>query len=107
MVEKYHAIDELLVHGHCFNHARCQHHGMAHGLANYRQALYFALANMHERFAYLKYGLAAVLVFVGAKMLLVDFYKVPVVASLGVIFTILTLSVMISLRATRKLRRHS
>jgi tellurite resistance protein TerC len=55
------------------------------------RAMYFLLANMHERFHLLSYGLAIVLVFIGAKMLLIDFYKIPVVFSLG--FTAITLAV--------------
>jgi tellurite resistance protein TerC len=43
------------------------------------RAMYFLLANMHERFHLLSYGLAIVLVFIGAKMLLIDVYKIPVV----------------------------
>jgi tellurite resistance protein TerC len=66
------------------------------------RSLYFALAHLHERFAYLKYGLAAVLCFVGAKMLLADVYKLPTMVSLGVVFSILTISVIISLKATEK-----
>ncbi|MCR5867782.1 MAG: TerC family protein [Aquincola tertiaricarbonis] len=55
------------------------------------RAMYFLLANMHERFHLLSYGLAIVLVFIGAKMLLIDVYKIPVAVSLG--FTALTLAV--------------
>ena len=55
------------------------------------RAMYFLLANMHERFHLLSYGLAMVLVFIGAKMLLIDVYKIPVVYSLG--FTAITLAV--------------
>ena len=55
------------------------------------RAMYFLLANMHERFHLLSYGLAIVLVFIGAKMLLIDVYKIPVVFSLG--FTAVTLAV--------------
>jgi tellurite resistance protein TerC len=55
------------------------------------RAMYFLLANMHERFHLLSYGLAIVLVFIGIKMLLIDIYKIPVVYSLG--FTALTLAV--------------
>ena len=55
------------------------------------RAMYFLLANMHERFHLLSYGLAIVLVFIGAKMLLIDVYKIPVVYSLG--FTTITLAV--------------
>jgi len=62
------------------------------------RSLYFALAGMQEKFSYLKYGLAGVLAFVGAKMLIVDFYKIPILVSLGVIFGILAISVVASLR---------
>jgi tellurite resistance protein TerC len=55
------------------------------------RAMYFLLANMHERFHLLSYGLAIVLVFIGAKMLLIDVYKIPVAFSLG--FTAVTLAV--------------
>lgn len=55
------------------------------------RAMYFLLANMHERFHLLSYGLAIVLVFIGTKMLLIDIYKIPVAFSLG--FTMLTLVV--------------
>jgi tellurite resistance protein TerC len=66
------------------------------------RSLYFALAHLHERFTYLKYGLAAVLCFVGTKMLIVDIYKVPTLVSLAVVFSVLTISVIISLKATEK-----
>jgi tellurite resistance protein TerC len=62
------------------------------------RSLYFLLAGVVHRFVYLKYGLALVLVFVGVKMLLVDLYKVPVAASLGIIVTVLGLSIVASLR---------
>lgn len=62
------------------------------------RALYFLVADMSNRFAYLKIGLAAILVFVGAKMLLADLYKVPVWASLGVIGLVLATSIAASLR---------
>ena len=55
------------------------------------RAMYFLLANMHERFHLLSYGLAIILVFIGLKMLLIDVYKIPVVYSLG--FTAVTLAV--------------
>jgi len=61
------------------------------------RSLYFLLAGVVTRFAYLKIGLALVLVFVGAKMLLADAYKLPIVASLGVIAALLLLSVLASL----------
>ncbi len=62
------------------------------------RALYFALAGVMQLFHYLHYGLSAVLVFVGSKMVLTDVVgKVPVGISLGVIAGILTLSVVASL----------
>ena len=65
------------------------------------RSLYFLLADMNERFHLLKYGLAMVLVFVGAKMLVVDFYKVPIGLALGIVALILSSSVAASLYATR------
>ncbi len=66
------------------------------------RALYFLLAGMMNRFVYLKLGLAGVLVFVGAKMLVSGVYHLPVWASLLVIAGILATSVVASLRATRE-----
>jgi len=62
------------------------------------RSLYFALAGMMDRFHYLAYALSFILVFVGAKMLLVDIYKVPVGLSLGVIALSLAVAVVASLR---------
>ena len=66
------------------------------------RALYFLLADMASRFHLLKYGLALVLVFVGAKMLVAYWYKVPIGLALGVVGIILLASVLASLAATRK-----
>ena len=60
------------------------------------RALYFALAGIMQLFSYLHYGLSAILVFVGAKMLLTDIYKMPVGIALGVVAAILLLSVIAS-----------
>jgi tellurite resistance protein TerC len=65
------------------------------------RSLYFLLADLNGRFHLLKYGLALVLVFVGVKMLVVDFYKVPIGLALGIVFVILSTSVAASLIATR------
>jgi len=65
------------------------------------RAMYFLLADLIHRFVYLKLGLSAILVFVGVKMLLLDVYKVPIGLSLAVIGTLITVSVVASLRATR------
>jgi tellurite resistance protein TerC len=53
------------------------------------RALYFALAGMMRMFQYLHYGLAALLVFVGLKMIVASVYKLPVATALGVITAIL------------------
>lgn len=66
------------------------------------RALYFALAGIMQMFHYLAYGLAAILVFVGAKMMLVDFYKLPIGVALGVVAGILIVSVVASLLRPRK-----
>jgi tellurite resistance protein TerC len=60
------------------------------------RSLYFLLSGIMSRFAYLKYGLALVLVFVGTKMLIADIYKVPIVVSLGVVVLLLGGSVVAS-----------
>ncbi len=65
------------------------------------RSMYFFLADMIRRFEYLSMGLAAVLGFVGVKMLLIDVYKIPIAVSLGVIVSILAVSVVVSLRKTR------
>lgn len=61
------------------------------------RALYFTLAGIMEMFHYLHYGLSAVLVFVGTKMLLSEIYKIPIVASLLTIAAIVGLSVALSI----------
>lgn len=66
------------------------------------RALYFLLANVMDKFQYLKFGLSAVLVFIGAKMVIVDFYKIPVGTSLAVVAGILTISVLASLWKARE-----
>ncbi|MDQ2682508.1 MAG: TerC family protein [Chloroflexota bacterium] len=65
------------------------------------RALYFVLAGYLAGLKYLKPGLAAVLVFVGIKMLLVDVYKIHPLISLGVIMTILTIAFTASIRARK------
>jgi tellurite resistance protein TerC len=60
------------------------------------RALYFLLADLASRFHLLKYGLALVLVFIGTKMLIVEWFKIPVFLSLGVVAAILVTSVAAS-----------
>lgn len=69
------------------------------------RAMFFLLADLNTRFHLLKYGLALVLVFVGAKMLIADLYKVPIELALGIVALILASSVTASLIATRNSRR--
>ncbi|WP_298289261.1 TerC family protein [Novosphingobium sp.] len=74
------------------------------------RALYFALAAMIDRFAYLKYALAAVLVFIGSKIFVTDFLlggaKFPPVLSLGITFAIIGGGVAYSLWKTRGVPLH-
>ena len=62
------------------------------------RAMYFLLADMADRFSLLKYGLATVLVLIGAKMLLIDLYKIPVQVSLGAVAAVIAISIVLSLR---------
>jgi len=66
------------------------------------RSLYFALAGIIHRFWLLSYGLAVVLIFVGIKMILVDFYKIPIEWSLIFIACIITASVILSLKINPK-----
>ncbi|SYI21621.1 integral membrane protein TerC [Klebsiella pneumoniae] len=60
------------------------------------RAMYFLLAGVAERFSMLKYGLSVILVFIGVKMLIVDFYHIPVAISLGVVGGILAATLLIN-----------
>lgn len=60
------------------------------------RAMYFLLADLKDRFHLLTYGLGVILVFVGTKMLIVDWIKIPVGISLGVVGAILVLSMIAS-----------
>jgi tellurite resistance protein TerC len=61
------------------------------------RAMYFLMADLGNRFELLKYGLAVILVFIGTKMLIVDWYKIPVLVSLGVVASILVIAIISSL----------
>jgi tellurite resistance protein TerC len=65
------------------------------------RALYFLLADMHSRFAYLQEGLAIILAFVGVKMIIAEWYHIPTWLSLTVIAIVLTASIGFSLKADR------
>ncbi len=61
------------------------------------RSLYFALNGIMQLFRYLKIGLSMILVFIGIKMLIESWYKIPIALSLGVIASILAISVIASL----------
>ena len=61
------------------------------------RALYFLLAGLMHKFQYLGYGLGLVLVFVGGKMLVHDWYAIPIELSLGIVLAILTVAIVVSL----------
>lgn len=61
------------------------------------RSMYFVLASVVTKFTYLKVGLSAVLVFVGAKMLLMGVFKIPITVSLGVVVGILAVAVAASI----------
>jgi len=61
------------------------------------RALYFALAGIVDLFIYLKYGVAIILAYVGVKMLISDFFPIPVAISLLFIITCLAISIILSL----------
>lgn len=63
------------------------------------RALYFLLVGVMDRFVYLSTGLAVILAFIGAKMLLIDVWHPPIWLSLAVIVVVLTLTAILSLRA--------
>lgn len=65
------------------------------------RAMYFLLADLIHRFVYLKIGLSFILIWVGIKMALHDFYKVPTSISLTVIISVITISIAASLWKTR------
>ncbi len=66
------------------------------------RALYFALAGIIHLFHYLHYGLAVVLVFIGVKMTISHFYKVPTLISLSVVLGVLALSILASVLFPKK-----
>ncbi len=67
------------------------------------RSLYFVLAGAAERFKYVQPGLALVLVFVGVKMAIADWVKIPVLLSLGVIVLLVGGSIVASLVRTARL----
>ncbi|MBL0740691.1 TerC family protein [Chryseolinea lacunae] len=66
------------------------------------RSLYFALSGIEKYFKYLKYGLSAILIFVGVKMSITDLYKIPTNLSLVVIIAILIIAMLASVLAQKK-----
>lgn len=66
------------------------------------RALYFAVAGFMQMFYFLHYGFASIILILGVKMLLSDFYKIPVEASLMLIIVILLVCVIVSLLRPRR-----
>ncbi len=67
------------------------------------RSMYFLLADVIRRFFYLRHGLSVILVFIGVKMLLIDLYKIPIVASLAVIVAIFAIAIIASIRRPAEL----
>lgn len=66
------------------------------------RALYFLLEGMMRLFRYLDEGLAIILVFIGVKMLVSEFYKIPTSIALGFVVLVLTVTIILSLMAERR-----
>ncbi len=66
------------------------------------RALYFALSGVMQLFHYLKYALVLILGFIGVKMLIADFVKIPIQVALGVVFGLLVIAVVASVAFPRK-----
>jgi len=71
------------------------------------RAMYFLLAGMADRFIYLKPALALVLTFIGVKMVIMDWVKIPIGVSLSVVATVIAIGVVASLWRTRKDAAHA
>jgi tellurite resistance protein TerC len=67
--------------------------------------MYFVLGKLHAKFKYVKYGVALILIFTGIKLSVLFFHiKIPIEISLGVIFTILLISIIASVAFSKKTR---
>lgn len=69
------------------------------------RSLYFLLAGLMEKFYYLKPGLIALLFYIGVKMLVSEFFKIPIAMSLTIIFAILGTAIALSIIKARKVSR--
>lgn len=70
------------------------------------RAMYFLLADVADRFVFLKYGLAFVLSFIGVKMLIMYWVHIPIAVSLSVVFGALGASILTSILYTRKIEQN-
>ena len=67
------------------------------------RSMYFVLGKLHEKFKYVKYGVALVLVFTGIKLAILYFHiEIPIELSLGIIFSVLVISVIASVVFSKK-----
>jgi tellurite resistance protein TerC len=69
------------------------------------RSLYFALAGMIDVFHFLHYGLSLILVFIGVKMLASGYLQIPIGVALGVVASVLLISVLLSLLFPKKKRK--
>lgn len=69
------------------------------------RSMYFMLAGIVHKFHYLKYGLSVILIYVGVKMVIIDFYKIPTGLSLGIVGLILGISIAASLVRDKQIER--
>ena len=66
------------------------------------RAMYFAIAGLMDMFHYLKYGLSAILTFVGIKMLISGWYDMPDMLALGIIAALMAVSILLSILFPKK-----
>ena len=68
------------------------------------RSLYFVLGSLHEKFRYVKYGIALILAFTGIKLFILMFHiNIPIELSLGIIFSILSGSIIVSMALNRRI----
>ena len=71
------------------------------------RALYFFLIGFLPKFVYLKKGVIALLIFIGAKMILGEFFHIPIAISLAMIAAILTIAIILSMLKNRKIKNNN
>lgn len=68
------------------------------------RSLYFALAGMMDVFYYLKHGLSIILVFVGIKMLFMEFLNIPIGLALGIVGAVLCIAILASIVRSKRIK---